>query len=209
MTISIVTCCYSPARLNDLFDLLQSVRSQQYASIETVVVVDRNVSLVAPIREYLSAAGHAGCTVLLNESGRGVSAARNLGIAHANGEIVAFVDDDAVLMPGWADATASAYESDASVIGVTGPVLPLWQGEGMSWWPREFYWLFSCTYWDWTEPREVRNGYGVNLSFRREAFERCGLFETALGVNDGGGPGWQGPGGEEPDFSVRVTASTG
>lgn len=78
----------------------------------------------------------------------------------------------------------------------------------MAWFPREFYWIFSCTYWDWTQPTEVRNGYGTNISFRREAFDQCGLFKTNLGVKGYGKGGWQGLGGEETEFSLRVKRQT-
>jgi len=139
----------------------------------------------------------------------GLSSARNLGIGQASGEIIAFVDDDALLLPDWAEETARAYAEDSSIIGLTGSILPLWEDEVMNWFPREFYWVFSCTYWDWTEPTEVRNGYGTNVSFRRKAFDQCGLFKTNLGIKGYGKSGWQGLGGEETEFSIRVKRQTG
>ena len=101
------------------------------------------------------------------------------------------------------------YAQDSSVIGVTGPILPLWEQESMSWFPRELYWIFSCTYWDMAEKTEVRNGYGTNLSFRREAFNSGERFRTSLGVKGGGQRGWQEPGAEEVEFSLRVRRKTG
>lgn len=79
----------------------------------------------------------------------------------------------------------------------------------MNWFPKEFYWVFSCTYWEMTEKTEVRNGYGTNLSFRQEAFKSSGLFRTSLGVKGRGRGGWQEPGAEETEFSLRVRQKTG
>ena len=79
----------------------------------------------------------------------------------------------------------------------------------MSWFPRELYWIFSCTYWDWSEKREVRNGYGTNISFLREAFDVYGLFKNSLETGEQGKSDWQRPGAKETEFSVRVTQKTG
>lgn len=51
-----------------------------------------------------------------------ISLSRNLGIAAAGGDVVAFVDDDAVPEPMWLAALAGAFE-DAAVGAATGPVL--------------------------------------------------------------------------------------
>ena len=78
----------------------------------------------------------------------------------------------------------------------------------MVWFPKEFYWIFSCTYWDWINPTEVRNGYGTNISFLREAFDLCGYFKTTLGAKGGGESGKHELGGEETEFSLRVRNQT-
>jgi glucosyl-dolichyl phosphate glucuronosyltransferase len=147
--------------------------------------------------------------VIFNSGEQGLSSARNLGVANAKGEIIAFVDDDALLVPGWTEATLKTYRDDDSVIGVTGPVIPLWEAQSMDWFPREFYWIFSCTYWDMEKPTEVRNGYGTNISFRREAFNFAGQFRFNLGCKGREKGGWHEPGAEELDFTLRVKKLTG
>jgi len=196
-------------RFRDITELLDIIQSQTYRNIEAIFVAERSPELAKSIRDYAQEKAYANVLVLYNEGEWGVSSARNLGIRQASGKILAFVDDDALLFPDWAEETSKAYTEDNSIIGLTGPIIPLWEDDSMSWFPREFYWIFSCTYWDWARPTEVRNGYGTNISFRREAFEQCGLFKTSLGIKGYGESGWQGVGGEETEFSLRVKHQTG
>jgi len=208
-TISIIVTSYTTERFEDITELLDSIQAQTYDNIETVFVAERSPELCHKIRAYADEKSYPNVQILFNQGEWGLSAARNLGIRQATGDIIAFVDDDALLLPHWAEETAKTYSEDDSVIGVTGPIFPLWQDESMDWFPRELYWIFSCTYYDWTEKREVRNGYGTNISFRREAFDLCGLFLEALGAKGGGESGKHEPGAEETEFSIRVKEKTG
>ena len=191
-------------RFKDITELLDSIQEQSYRNIETIVVAERSPELAESIRNYVKKKNYPNVVVLYNQGEWGLSSARNLGIKQASGEITAFVDDDALLFPDWAEETARAYAQDSSIVGLTGPVLPLWEDKSMAWFPREFYWVFACTYYEWTEPTEVRNGYGTNISFSREALDLCGLFSTEIG-------GVQGKRlhGEEVELSLRMKRKTG
>jgi len=206
--ISIITTSYTIDRFKDITELLDSIQAQTYKNIETIIVAERSPELAENIRLYAQEKTYPNIMVLYNEGEWGLSSARNLGIKQASAEIIAFVDDDALLLPDWAEETAKTYAEDSSIIGLTGPILPLWEEKSMSWFPREFYWIFSCTYWDWVRPTEVRNGYGTNISFRREAFDKCGLFTTSLGAKGGGESGKHEFGAEEAEFSLRVKGKT-
>lgn len=189
-------------RLSDVTGLLDSIQVQTCRDVETVIITEKVPELTDKLEGYISEKGYSGMKVVFNDGEAGLSAARNLGVAHARGNIIAFIDDDALLCPGWVEETLKTYD-DFSVVGVTGPILPLWEQESMSWFPREFYWIFSCTCRDMDKLTEVRNGYGTNISFRQEAFDNGG-FRTNLGCKGRGTGGWQEPGAEELDFSLRV-----
>ncbi|MFC1992487.1 glycosyltransferase family 2 protein [Chloroflexota bacterium] len=208
-SISIITTSYTEKRLQDLVELLASIHDQTYHNIETLVVTERSLDLHDSIKKHISKSGYDNVHLLYNKGEWGSYSARNLGIEQAQGEIIAFIDDDAVLFPDWAKETAAAYMEDDSVIGLTGPILPLWEDNSMSWFPKELYWIFSCTYWDWQEKTEVRNGYGTNISFRREAYDCCGLFKNSLEGEEKGKSDWQRPGAKETEFSMRVTQKMG
>ena len=199
--LSVVVTSYTMHRLTDIFELLDSVAGQDYANIETVFVAERSLDLMSRVEEYVEQRSIPDVRVVFNNGAPGLSAARNVGIGEAKGDIIAFVDDDVVLFPDWAQEMVKAY-ADESVIGITGPAYPLWEEQSMSWFPKQLYWVFSCTGWsDWTESREVRNAWGMNMSFAREAFDQCGLFRNEFGFH-------KGPIAEDNEFSMRVRRIT-
>ena len=196
-------------RLKDIIELLDSIHAQAYKNIEVLVVTERSQELTDSIKTYIKEKGYSNIKVLYNEGEWGSYPSRNLGIAQASGEVIAFIDDDALPFPNWAEETAKTYAEDSSIVGLTGPILPLWKQDSMAWFPQEFYWIFSCTYWDWAEKTEVRNGYCTNLSFRREAFDTCGLFKTSLVGKGHGKSDWQQPAAQETEFCLRAKQGTG
>ena len=125
------------------------------------------------------------------------------------GSIIAFIDDDALPFPEWLQEIVQTFAQDDSVIGVTGPSYPLWEDESMSWFPEEFYWIYSCMSDKSMGKEDIRNVWGVNMSFRREAFDQCGGFLDSFGIKGGGEKGWNAPGCEDTEFSIRVKAKTG
>lgn len=61
----------------------------------------------------------------LEEPVPGLDFARNRALSAALGDMVAFLDDDAVAEPGWAAALLRPFQEDLRVAAVTGRVLPL------------------------------------------------------------------------------------
>jgi hypothetical protein len=111
------------------------------------------------------------------------------------------MDDDVVLTEEWARELVQTFD-DESIIGFTGSAAPLWDDPSDSWLPKELDWLISCTDWsECNEVKDIRNVWGFNMAFRREAFERCGLFPTNLGYHRGPMP-------EDLGFSIMVKTIT-
>jgi len=107
----------------------------------------------------------------------GLSEARNLGIRSARGEVIVFIDDDAIADKYYTSNFIKNYD-DEKVIGVYGKIFP----KGKPSYPEELYWIGGFTNKGFSEERcEVRNGYGCNMSFRRDVFEKVGLFNTKFG----------------------------
>ena len=58
---------------------------------------------------------------------------RNRGVREASGEIVAFLDDDAVAGPDWLASILATYLTNPSVGAAGGKVLPIWDCERPAW----------------------------------------------------------------------------
>jgi hypothetical protein len=78
------------------------------------------------------------------------------------------------------------------------------------WFPVEFDWILGATgFLNLNSASEVRNVYGANMSFKKEAFLTGNLFLTYLGANGGGGGlGNQKFACEETEFSIRTSEET-
>ena len=202
--LSIILTSYTTKRLNDIYELLDSIKSQSYGNIEIIFVTESSIELFEKITNYAIENKIKNMKVVINTGETGLSAARNFGVKESHGDIIAFIDDDVVLYPDWAEQTVKSYE-EGSVIGITGPAFPLWENESMSWFPEEFYWIISCTGWTgWKEPRDVRNAWGMNMSFRKEVFNLGEFFIPTFGLHNNTRSTWCDPPSEDVDLSLRV-----
>jgi glycosyltransferase involved in cell wall biosynthesis len=191
--ISVVICAYTEDRWDDVLAAVESVRSQSLPAEEIIVVVDHNPALLGRLRPALP-----DVKVIPNSGYQGLSGGKNTGVAAARGDIVAFLDDDAMAEAEWLAVMAAGY-GDADVAGVGGLTLPLWSGEMPRWFPEEFAWVVGCTYRGMARG-PIRNLMGGNASFRREAFDVAGGFRSGIGRAPGARP----LGCEETEFCIRL-----
>ncbi|HLG77112.1 MAG TPA: glycosyltransferase family 2 protein [Ktedonobacteraceae bacterium] len=194
LDVSVVICAYTEERWQDLVAAVGSVVRQSRSPREVIVVIDHNAALYERACRGLS-----GARVIENEGRKGLSGARNSGIAIAQGELIAFLDDDAVAEPDWLERLRVCC-LDPQVLGAGGVVEPLWSEPQPAWFPREFYWVVGCTYQKpCTVPSVVRNPYGGCTCMRREVFEGVGGFTDGLGR-----VGSRPLGGEETELCIRA-----
>jgi GT2 family glycosyltransferase len=194
--VSVVICAYTDQRWDDTQAAVQSVRDQSFVNREIIVVVDHNPALYTAFVAALP-----DITVIENRHERGLSGGRNTGLGVARGDVVAFLDDDAVAEQDWLKFLVDSYD-DPAVVGVGGLILPLWQEERPAWFPKEFDWVVGCTYRGMADsPGPVRNLLGCNASFRRDALERVGGFKSGIGRSAARRP----LGCEETDLCIRVS----
>ncbi|MBC9730329.1 glycosyltransferase family 2 protein, partial [Streptomyces sp. TRM68367] len=197
--ISVVICVYTEDRWEDILAAVASVRAQSRPALETLLVVDHNQALLDRLGKEYKEAGDV--RVLANAGPRGLSAGRNTGIAASRGEIIAFLDDDAVAERDWLRHFAEGY-ADPRVMAVGGRTVPIWaSGRRPAWFPEEFDWVVGCTYRGLPPGRvRVRNVLGGNASFRRSAFAAAGGFATGIGRDGDRRP----LGCEETELCIRL-----
>jgi GT2 family glycosyltransferase len=112
--ISVVVCTYNGSRT--IRDCLEGLRKLEYPNFEVIIVNDGSKDATGEIvKEY-------GFRVITTEN-RGLSSARNTGMRAARGEIVAYIDDDAIPDPHWLTYLAVTFMKTDHV-GVGGPNLP-------------------------------------------------------------------------------------
>ncbi len=175
-SIATVICTYASDRLSVLNRSIESVLQQSRPVTELIVSVDHNPALAERLRNE-----YADLIIVENLGPRGLSGARNAGIAAATSDVIAFLDDDARADPDWLEWLAVGYD-DPNVVAVGGSIIPDWVDGRPGWFPDEFDWVVGCTYRGMpTDTSPIRNLIGANMSFRREIFESVGGFRTGIG----------------------------
>jgi glycosyltransferase involved in cell wall biosynthesis len=172
----VVVSAFTAERRELTAKAIASLQGQTAPAHEIFLVIDHSPAFEVECRERWPA-----IAVIPNREGKGLSGARNTGIAASEGEVVAFLDDDATAAPDWIERLLAAYE-DPLVLGAGGAIRPSWSEGRPRWFPPEFDWVVGCTHSGMPrEPTPVRNLVGAGMSFRREALEEVGRFRIELG----------------------------
>jgi GT2 family glycosyltransferase len=194
--VSVIVCVYTEARWDLIGKAVASLEGQSVVPDQVVMVVDHNERLLERARTAWP--NH---TVVANEHRRGLSGARNTGVAHATGAVVAFLDDDATAHSTWLEHLAEHFDGPR-IAGVGGLVRPAWAADRPGWFPGEFLWVVGCSYTGMPNSvSPIRNPLGASMAFRRDVILQVGGFDEDLGRVDTLPVGC-----EETELSIRVRA---
>ena len=91
-----------------------------------VLEIDHNKEPLACATSALSQGGVA------NHEARGLSEGRNTGVAAATGDLIAFIDDDAVIDASWLDIPVARCKGP-DILGASGWTNPPWVGLRPAW----------------------------------------------------------------------------
>ena len=162
--ISVVVCAYNAA--DTLDDCLTSLERLTYPDVEIILVNDGSTDATGAI-----AARHGGVTCIDVPNG-GLSAARNVGLEAATGEIVAYTDADVRADPDWLTYLVQPFLT-TDVAGAGGPNVV----------PPDDPWVAQCVARAPGGPTHVllddriaEHVPGCNMAFRREALLAIGGF---------------------------------
>ena len=172
---------------------------------ECVVVNNNSTDDTIDVFARFAAENQAFNLRMVTETEQGLSAARNCGIRASVGEIVAIVDDDETLESSYIESYIEFFDSFPTAMAAGGAVRAVYEGSR----PR---WMSHYTERMIANPLDLdvvvtlfpknRVPAGGNMAFRREVFERVGLFNPRLGRN-----GQSLIGGEENDLFARLRAA--
>jgi succinoglycan biosynthesis protein ExoA len=173
---------------------LHALAAQDYPHVEVIVVDDGSQDATAAVAE-------AGGARVVRTPPVGASAARNLGIELARGEIVAFTDGDCVPDSGWVRALAEALGTSGAT-GVGGRQVNVFPAA--QWALRDGFEAFfraASIVSDYTRgddrPRFVRHNASCCSAYRIDAVRAVGGFTPGL---------WPG---EDVDLDLRLAAAGG
>lgn len=167
--ISVCVCTNNGAAT--LRDCLNGLAALDYPDFEVIVVDDGSSDASAAIAEEFA-------VQVISTPQRGLSAARNVGLAQASGSIVAYIDDDAWPDPGWLRYIAATF-ARAPYAGVGGPNVPP-PGDGL---------VANCVARAPGGPvhilltdDEAEHIPGCNMSFRKDALLAIGGFDEQFRI---------------------------
>jgi len=154
------------------------VIAQNPEPYELIIAVDHNKDLLEILKQELP---HT-IKIVLNDGARGLSETRNVGIRAATGDIIAFIDDDAVAEKDWLIHLITPFQ-DERVVAVGGRAIPLWHNGGRpAWFPEELDWIVGCTYLGLpVKGTQIRNVPGCNMAFKYYIFHQVGFFRSEIG----------------------------
>lgn len=183
--LSVILCTYNRARY--LYPVLESLATGSLPQEEyEIVLVDNNSNDNTKEECERFRADHPDIVFrYCFEPQQGLSHARNCGITHSQGEILVYVDDDALVNPEYLATYAQFFATNKSAVAAGGPILPQYDGckepDWMSHYTRQ---LITGKLYLGERQREFPRGAfpgGGNAAYRKSVFDAVGLFNTELG----------------------------
>jgi glycosyltransferase involved in cell wall biosynthesis len=172
-----------------------SARAQTVAPVEVIVVDDASDDATAAVAEA------AGARVVRNPVRRNAGGARNAGLEAAQGDLIAFLDADALASPNWLERASSFLERNPAYAAVGGGIV---NGRPDRYGSLDYY--MNHSEWMGGEPGERSTFPTMAVVYRRSAIEGLRFLESnsgedtafALEVRARGGRLWYDP-------AIRIT----
>jgi glycosyltransferase involved in cell wall biosynthesis len=153
---------------------LDSLLDQRTETAYEIVVVDDGASdataTVVATRPAVRYVAHG--------EGRGLNAARNTGLQESQAELIAFVDDDVLVPPGWVAALVAGSRGHPEAEAFGGPIRARFEGRTPRGCGREEPPITTLDLG--ADDCEATEAWGANFAVRRAAVERVGPFDERI-----------------------------
>lgn len=182
--LSIIICTYN--RDKYIGPLLESIAKNDYPKNDyEILLVDNNCTdNTRSVCENFVKSHPDIIFRYVIETEQGLSAARNKGIKEAKGEIIIYVDDDALVDTNYIRSFAEHFIAHPETMAAGGPIEPLYETEEPLWMSPYTKALLTgwMNYGDYVrEYPQGRYPGGGNAAYRKKVFDKIGLFNTELG----------------------------
>lgn len=203
MKFSVIFCTYN--REKYIYNAMKSIAEQDFPCSDYEIVLinnnstDSTESICNRFREDYPQVGFR----YFIETNQGLSYARNRGVKESRGDILVFVDDDATVFELYLSSINNFFDTYPEVNACGGPIVPVYEVEKPKWLSHYTEQLLGGALYEGDKVKPFRNGKypgGGNSAFRKEVFEKYGLFNVELGRK---GTGLIGA--EEKDLYDRFT----
>jgi glycosyltransferase involved in cell wall biosynthesis len=182
--ISVILCTYN--RDKYIYNVLKSVAENDYPHDQYEIVLVNNNSTDGTENECRRFQADYPdirfCYFL--ETNQGLSYARNCGIRNAQGDLLAYVDDDATVNPEYLRTYSDFFTHHPEAVAAGGPILPVYETEEPEWMTHYTRQLITGKLFLGNNQREFPHGAfpgGGNACYRKSVFDTVGLFNVELG----------------------------
>ena len=182
--LSIIICTYN--RDKYIYNVLKSLAENTLPKdLYEIVLIDNNCSdnTRSECERFITDFPQVTFRYFV-ETNQGLSYARNRGIKESNGDVLVYVDDDALVNPEYLQTYYNFFDQHPDIDAAGGAIIPQYETEEPSWMSYFTKVLITCYKYHGDQIREFpKNDFpsGGNAAYRSSVFEKVGLFNVELG----------------------------
>lgn len=181
---SVIMCTYN--RDKYIYNVLKSIAENKCPADRYEIVLVNNNSTDRTEEEcqrFTSDYPHIRFRYFV-ETNQGLSYARNRGIQESEGNLLVYVDDDALVNDVYLQTYLEFFEAHPEIDAAGGPILPEYETEEPDWMSTFTRQLITGKLYLGDKQREFPSHAfpgGGNAAYRKSVFEKVGLFNVDLG----------------------------
>lgn len=201
--LSVIFCTYN--REKYIYNALKSIADQNFsfADYEIVLINNKSTDSTEAICKQFAEDYPLVDFRYFIEANQGLSYARNRGVKESSGEILLFVDDDATVFENYLESVDRFFINYPNAVACGGSIVPVYEVDKPKWLSHYTEQLIGGALYEGDKIKPFNRGKypgGGNSAFRKEIFDKYGLFNVELGRK---GTGLIGA--EEKDLYDRLT----